>query len=435
MQLFSKRFKTSKQSFKRDFDSYVFSGVTPSSEVQDLVSSIIEEIQLKGDEALIHYTNLFDKRDVKAIDECIFDSSFLDNSYKTVNKEELVALELSARRIEEFHRKTLLNYKNNHKNDFLYRVFNPLERAGVYVPGGKASYPSSVLMGCVPAQVAEVGEVCVTMPTPSGKYSHLTLAAAKIAKIDKVYTFGGAQAIAALSLGTESISRVDKIIGPGNKFVTEAKRQLYGRVGIDGIQGPSEIVVIANEDSKIEVVAWDLISQAEHDEFARPILISDSKDFIDNIEKNLLGFLKETERKEIILESFRNHGCAIEVRDISEAIDISNQIAPEHLHLSIKEVEKFIPKVLNAGLILLGQESSIALSDYILGPSHILPTGGSARFASSLCVEDFIKFSNIVDLRKMKKHEYENLIDNTIILANSEGLPAHAISARVRKKP
>jgi histidinol dehydrogenase len=274
----------------------------------------------------------------------------------------------------------------------------------------------------------------MTLPAINGQLSDLTLAAARISKVDKVYSVGGAQAIAAMALGTESVSRVDKIVGPGNKYVTEAKRQLYGRVGIDGIQGPSEIVIIADKFSNIETIVWDLISQAEHDEMATSILISDDQRIIDKVEKEMSLLVKSQDRRNIILKSLESNSASFKVDSIDQAIEISNEIAPEHLNLCVKEPRYFLKRVKNAGLILLGEKSSIALSDYVLGPSHVLPTGGSSRFASSLCVEDFMKFSNIIDCEKIyNTDDYESLLNATELLAKKEGLLAHAISAKIRK--
>ena len=432
--MFRNKFNIRDISFKEEFYRFLSLRNKVSNEVTEIVQSIIIDIETKGDEALVNYTNELDKRKIETIRDCFVESNRLDESLKKINEDERNALELAAKRIKNFHVNTCLDFTSGDLIPEASRVFRPLDRVGVYVPGGKANYPSTVLMAAIPAKVAGVEEVIMTLPAINGQLSDLTLAAARISKVDKVYSFGGAQAIAAMALGTESVSRVDKIVGPGNKYVTEAKRQLYGRVGIDGIQGPSEIVIIADKFSNIEIIVWDLISQAEHDEMATSILISDDQRIIDKVEKEMSLLVKSQDRRNIILKSLESNSASFKVDSIDQAIEISNEIAPEHLNLCVKEPRYFLKRVKNAGLILLGEKSSIALSDYVLGPSHVLPTGGSSRFASSLCVEDFMKFSNIIDCEKIyNTDDYETLLNATELLAKKEGLVAHAISAKIRK--
>ena len=432
--MFRNKFNIRDISFKEEFYRFLSLRNKVSNEVTEIVQSIIIDIETKGDEALVNYTNELDKRKIETIRDCFVESNRLDESLKKINEDERNALELAAKRIKNFHVNTCLDFTSGDLIPEASRVFRPLDRVGVYVPGGKANYPSTVLMAAIPAKVAGVEEVIMTLPAINGQLSDLTLAAARISKVDKVYSFGGAQAIAAMALGTESVSRVDKIVGPGNKYVTEAKRQLYGRVGIDGIQGPSEIVIIADKFSNIGTIIWDLISQAEHDEMATSILISDDQRIIDKVEKEMSLLVKSQDRRNIILKSLESNSASFKVDSIDQAIEISNEIAPEHLNLCVKEPRYFLKRVKNAGLILLGEKSSIALSDYVLGPSHVLPTGGSSRFASSLCVEDFMKFSNIIDCEKIyNTDDYESLLNATELLAKKEGLVAHAISAKIRK--
>ena len=432
--MFRNKFNIRDISFKEEFYRFLSLRNKVSNEVTEIVQSIIIDIETKGDEALVNYTNELDKRKIETIRDCFVENNRLDESLKKINEDERNALELAAKRIKNFHVNTCLDFTSGDLIPEASRVFRPLDRVGVYVPGGKANYPSTVLMAAIPAKVAGVEEVIMTLPAINGQLSDLTLAAARISKVDKVYSFGGAQAIAAMALGTESVSRVDKIVGPGNKYVTEAKRQLYGRVGIDGIQGPSEIVIIADKFSNIEIIVWDLISQAEHDEMATSILISDDQRIIDKVEKEMSLLVKSQDRRNIILKSLESNSASFKVDSIDQAIEISNEIAPEHLNLCVKEPRYFLKRVKNAGLILLGEKSSIALSDYVLGPSHVLPTGGSSRFASSLCVEDFMKFSNIIDCEKIyNTDDYESLLNATELLAKKEGLVAHAISAKIRK--
>ena len=432
--MFRNKFNIRDISFKEEFYRFLSLRNKVSNEVTEIVQSIIIDIETKGDEALVNYTNELDKRKIETIRDCFVESTRLDESLNKINEDERNALELAAKRIKSFHVNTCLDFTSGDLIPEASRVFRPLDRVGVYVPGGKANYPSTVLMAAIPAKVAGVEEVIMTLPAINGQLSDLTLAAARISKVDKVYSFGGAQAIAAMALGTESVSRVDKIVGPGNKYVTEAKRQLYGRVGIDGIQGPSEIVIIADKFSNIGTIIWDLISQAEHDEMATSILISDDQRIIDKVEKEMSLLVKSQDRRNIILKSLESNSASFKVDSIDQAIEISNEIAPEHLNLCVKEPRYFLKRVKNAGLILLGEKSSIALSDYVLGPSHVLPTGGSSRFASSLCVEDFMKFSNIIDCEKIyNTDDYETLLNATELLAKKEGLVAHAISAKIRK--
>ena len=432
--MFRNKFNIRDISFKEEFYRFLSLRNKVSNEVTETVQSIIIDVETKGDEALIKYTNELDKRKIETIRDCFVESTRLDESLNKINEDERNALELAAKRIKNFHVNTCLDFTSRDLIPEASRVFRPLDRVGVYVPGGKANYPSTVLMAAIPAKVAGVEEVIMTLPAINNQLSDLTLAAARIAKVDKVYSFGGAQAIAAMALGTESVSRVDKIVGPGNKYVTEAKRQLYGRVGIDGIQGPSEIVIIADKFSNIGTIIWDLISQAEHDEMATSILISDDQRIIDKVEKEMSLLVKSQDRRNIILKSLESNSASFKVDSIDQAIEISNEIAPEHLNLCVKEPRYFLKRVKNAGLILLGEKSSIALSDYVLGPSHVLPTGGSSRFASSLCVEDFMKFSNIIDCEKINNtDDYESLLNATELLAKKEGLVAHAISAKIRK--
>ena len=305
----------------------------------------------------------------------------------------------------------------------------------MYVPGGKASYPSTVLMSAGPAVAVGVKRLILTSPIPVGRVNDLTLAAAKIAGIKEVFSLGGVQAIAAFALGTETIPKVDKIVGPGNQYVAEAKRQLYGEVGIDGIAGPSEIVILADETSNPLTVSWDLMAQAEHDELASAVLISTSEALIKDVVKNIQKEVRSLPRSSIITESLLNRGGTILVGSSEEACEVSNILAPEHLHIVTKDKESIVDNILNAGLILVGEDSANSLSDYVLGPSHVLPTGGSSRFSSPLSIEDFIVSSSYVNIDSLKDNEsYNHMLDVTSAIASSEGLMAHAIAAKIRKK-
>jgi histidinol dehydrogenase len=305
----------------------------------------------------------------------------------------------------------------------------------MYVPGGKASYPSTVLMAAGPAISAGVDRLFLTTPWPHGSINDLTLAAAYVAGIECVYSIGGAQAIAAFALGTESIPKVQKIIGPGNQFVAEAKRQLYGEVGIDSIAGPSELTVVADSRSDPITISWDLMAQAEHDEMASSILVSTSQELINKVESLIKKEVPLLSRSNIIQKSLSSRGAVILVEDAEQAISLVNQIAPEHVHIVTENPLKDSRSIINAGLILSGSDSANALSDYVLGPSHILPTNGSSVFSSPLSVEDFIVHSSFINLGESSNpEEYDELVKNTSILARAEGLTAHAISAEIRRK-
>jgi histidinol dehydrogenase len=308
----------------------------------------------------------------------------------------------------------------------------PLDRAGLYVPGGKAAYPSSVLMNAVPAKVAGVKEVIMVVPTPSGVKNQMVLAAAHLAGVDRVFTIGGAQAVAALAYGTQTVPRVDKIVGPGNAYVAEAKRRVFGAVGIDMIAGPSEILVICDGSTNADWIAMDLFSQAEHDEMAQSILLSPSKEFLDNVQASIKRLMDTMPRATVIATSLKNRGALIQVRDMDEACELSNQIAPEHLELSVQDPDAWVGKLRHAGAIFMGPYSSESLGDYCAGPNHVLPTAGTARFSSPLGVYDFQKRSSIIFA---SREGASTLGEVAAELAYGEGLPAHARSAEYRVGP
>ena len=418
-----------------DFDSQLSSLISWESasnkDVNKIVNEIITEIQCKGDKALLNYTEELDLVKVNSISDLIISKEKLKKSFDDLDDMLKNALTISADRIKSYHQKQLQKtwtYKDE-DGTVLGQKITPLDRVGLYVPGGKAAYPSSVLMNAIPAKIAGVNELIMVVPAPNGVTNELVLAAAHIAKVDMVITVGGAQAIAALAYGTESIPKVDKIVGPGNIYVATAKRQVFGQVGIDMIAGPSEILIICDGTTNPNWIAMDLFSQAEHDEEAQSILLCPDKDFIDRVEESIKNLLATMEREDIIRIALKNRGALIHTKDINEAIYISNMIAPEHLELSVKNPESLLDNIKHAGAIFMGKFSSEALGDYCAGPNHVLPTSGSARFSSPLGVYDFQKRSSII---MASSKGANNLGQIAATLANGEGLQAHAKSAMYR---
>ncbi len=387
---------------------------------QEVVGRIISDVRNKGDGALFHYTSKLD--DVK-LDSLEVSKQELSAAYGMVDNKLVSALRLAAKRIREFH--LACGYKGGtvFVSPFLGRKVQPVDRVGLYVPGGTAAYPSTVLMTAIPAKVAGIKEIImVSPPGRNGSIPAPTLVAADVAEVNHVFKVGGAQAIAALAFGTESIPRVDKICGPGNIFVTLAKRMVYGTVGVDGLEGPSEIVIIADEIANPVLCAADLLAQAEHDPLASAIMITNSPDLANQVDKEIEAQLAELERRSIATEAI-NRGMIVLVNSIDEAIELVNLYAPEHLSLMVSDASSLISRIDNAGCIFVGEDSPVVLGDYVAGPSHVLPTGGSGRFSSPLGVEDFLKFTNIVGLDKATMRE---LSQAAITIARAEGLDAHA---------
>ena len=418
-----------------DFDSQLSSLISwesvSNNDVNKIVDEIIAEIQNKGDKALLNYTVELDLVKVNSISDLIISKEKLKKSFDDLDDIQKNALTISADRIKSYHQKQFQKTWTYKEEDgtVLGQKITPLDRVGLYVPGGKAAYPSSVLMNAIPAKVAGVQELIMVVPTPNGVTNELVLAAAHLAEVDMVITVGGAQAIAALAYGTESIPKVDKIVGPGNIYVATAKRQVFGQVGIDMIAGPSEILIICDGSTNPDWIAMDLFSQAEHDEEAQSILLCPDKDFINKVEESIKNLLPTMEREDIIRISLKNRGALIHTKDINEAICISNIIAPEHLELSVKNPESLLDDIKHAGAIFMGKFSSEALGDYCAGPNHVLPTSGTARFSSPLGVYDFQKRSSII----MASSEGANSLGRiAATLANGEGLQAHAKSAMYR---
>lgn len=417
--------------FNQELTSLIAWDESTNDRVVDTVSHILKDVRDNGDEAVVRCTNQFDRRDATSIADFVVSQDQLVSALASITPEERQALEIAANRIHTYHKHQLQASWQYTEEDgtVLGQQITALERVGLYVPGGKASYPSSVLMNAIPAKVAGVNELIVVVPAPDGILSPLVLAAAAIAKVDKVITVGGAQAIAALAYGTESIPKVDKIVGPGNIYVATAKRAVFGQVSIDMIAGPSEILVICDGKTDPDWIAMDLFSQAEHDEQAQSILISDSAEFINAVEESISRLLPSLQRNEIAAKSLGHRGALIKVNNLDEAIAISNRIAPEHLELSVDNPDQWLPKVRHAGAIFMGRHTPEALGDYCAGPNHVLPTSGTARFSSPLGVYDFQKKSSIIWCSPTGA---SNLAKTASVLARSESLEAHARSAEYR---
>ena len=405
--------------------------VARDPQVVTTVSAIIDAVQRRGDAALLEYTNRYDQREIEDATLLEVPAPRLALALDRIVPAQREALREAAVRIDEFHRRQRQESWQYHDaaGTLLGQRVTPLDSVGVYVPGGKASYPSSVLMNCIPARVAGVGQLVMTVPAPHGKLSDVVLAAASIACVDRVFEVGGAQAIAALAFGTAVVPRVDKIVGPGNVYVAEAKRQLFGRVGIDMIAGPSEIVVICDGATDPRWICLDLFSQAEHDENAQAILISPDAAFLDRVERVMEQLLPEMERAEIIARSLSGRGALILCHDLAHAARISNRIAPEHLELSVADPDALLTGIRHAGAIFLGRNTSEAIGDYCAGPSHVLPTSGTARFFSPLGVHDFQKRSSLIGCTPAGARSLGKLART---LAQAESLQAHALAADAR---
>jgi histidinol dehydrogenase len=419
----------------RDFDSQLNALVawesSSNEEINRSVEKIIDAVKQNGDASVLDYTNQFDSLKAHSISELIISHKRLKESFDNLESEQKNALSIAAERIKSYHLNQIQESWTYKEEDgsVLGQKITPLQRAGLYVPGGKAAYPSSVLMNSIPAKVAGVEELIMVVPTPNGVINELVLAAAYVAEVDLVITIGGAQAIAALAYGTESIPKVDKIVGPGNIYVATAKRQVFGQVGIDMIAGPSEILIICDGNTNPDWIAMDLFSQAEHDEDAQAILLCPDEDFIKEVEMSISKLLPTMEREQIIKTSLKNRGALILTQDIDDAVKISNRIAPEHLELSVEDPESILDDIKHAGAIFMGKYSSEALGDYCAGTNHVLPTSSTARFSSPLGVYDFTKRSSIV---MASKEGAKKLGETASVLAFGEGLEAHAKSALYR---
>lgn len=395
------------------------------------VAAILADVKEKGDEAVFDYTKRFDGADINAAN-IIVTKEEIDEAYSLVDKQLVEVIRKALVNIREYHakQKQYSWFDSTPNGTILGQKVTPLNRVGVYVPGGKAAYPSSVLMNIIPAKVAGVSQIIMTTPPgKDGRVNPGTLVAANEAGVDVIYKVGGAQAIAAMAYGTDSIRKVDKIVGPGNIYVALAKKAVYGHVSIDSIAGPSEILVIADETANPRYVAADLLSQAEHDEMASAILITTSEELADKVSKEIDSFVAELSRSEIITKSLENYGYILIARDIDEAVETANEIASEHLEIVTKDPFTVMTKIRNAGAIFLGEYSSEPLGDYFAGPNHVLPTNGTAKFFSPLGVDDFIKKSSIISY---SREALEPIHEDIIKFANAERLTAHANSIKVR---
>ena len=399
--------------------------------VVDTVDDIITTVRKNGDQALVEFTNRFDATSADSIQDLMLSKSALKEAFDGLDEAESSALQIAANRVRVYHEKQVQQTWSYTEDDgtMLGQKITPLDRVGLYVPGGKAAYPSSVLMNAIPAKVAGVKELIMVVPTPGGQTNQLVLAAAYLSGVDQVFTIGGAQAVAALAYGTQSVPQVDKIVGPGNIYVATAKRQVFGQVGIDMIAGPSEILIICDGKTNPDWIAMDLFSQAEHDEDAQSILLCPDADFINEVEKSIAKLLPTMDRQSIIETALKERGALITTKDMDEAIQIANRIAPEHLELSVEDPEAMLDDIKHAGAIFMGRNTCEALGDYCAGPNHVLPTSGTARFSSPLGVYDFQKKSSLI---MVSDEGATTLGEIAGTLADGEGLKAHAQSARYR---
>jgi histidinol dehydrogenase len=426
------RLSTAQHDFDRCFSALLAAHEQRDPNVESTVRDIIEDLRVRGDAALLEYTQRFDGFHAANVSELRVDKSRLGAAFDALPATQRDALEFAADRIRSYHQHQYQESWSYREPDgtLLGQQVTPLDRVGVYVPGGKAAYPSSVLMNAVPARVADVGEIIMTVPARDGELNNLVLAAAHVAGVDAVFAIGGAQAVAALAYGTDSIPAVDKIVGPGNAYVAEAKRQLFGVVGIDMVAGPSEILVLCDGKTPADWIAMDLFSQAEHDEQARAILLCPDAAFIDEVQAAIERLLPDMERRDIIARALDARGALIHVRDLDEGIVLCNRIAPEHLELSVEEPEALLPRVRHAGAVFLGRYTPEALGDYCAGPNHVLPTASTARFSSPLGVYDFQKRSSVIACSPAGA---ARLAGAAVTLANGEGLTAHARSVEMRR--
>ena len=417
--------------FQADLESLSQFEDAVSSDISAAVERILRLVKDSGDTALVQLTRDLDRYAVDTFDQLIVGSEELDLAFQSLDAEQRAALQTAASRIRDYHERQKADswaYEDELGNELGQKI-TPIGRAGIYVPGGKAAYPSSVMMNAIPAMVAGVREIYMVAPCPGGNVSNLVLAAAKLSGVSKVFKIGGAQAIAALAYGTESVPKVDKIVGPGNAYVAEAKRRVFGMVGIDMIAGPSEILIIADGTANPDWVAMDLFSQAEHDELAQAILVSPDEAYLKEVESRISKLIPGMARKEIIQTSLNNRGAMIHTKSLEEACDVSNILAPEHLELSVQDPDALLPKITSAGAIFMGIRSSESLGDYCAGPNHVLPTSGTSRFSSPLGVYDFQKRSSLIKISERGGNELGQVAS---ILARGEGLEAHALSAEMR---
>ena len=423
--------KTWEDGFDEALNRIVNRGRIGRTDVETSVRNIINQVREKGDEAVIKFTKKFDNYHL-SLENIKVSGEEIENAYASIDKKILEHLKLTAERIKKFHKHQVeKSWSYKEEGILLGQVIRPLAIAGVYAPGGKASYPSSVLMNVIPAKVAGVKKVIMCTPASAGRLNPYVLIAADIVGVDEIFCIGGAQAIAAMAYGTETIPKVDKIVGPGNIFVAEAKRMVFGDVDIDMVAGPSEILVIADKSARADFIAADLLSQAEHDELAYPLLITDSLDLAESVIREIDNQKKTLNRSEIIDNCLKNNCICFIVKSLSDGINLSNKIAPEHLELMVDSPENLIDKIENAGAIFLGKFTPEAVGDYAAGPNHVLPTGGTARFFSPLGVYDFIKRSSLISFSEKNLKDIAPVVKS---IAEVEGLIAHANAVEIRIK-
>jgi len=428
-----KRLSSSAAGFSAELDALLAYEATADERLEAAVAGILADVRARGDEAVLEYTAKFDRLPLANAADMELTQTELCDAFEGLPVEQRVALEAAAKRVTAYHQKQVQQTWSYTDADgtLLGQQVTPLDRVGLYVPGGKAAYPSSVLMNALPAKVAGVAELIMVVPTPDGVKNQLVLAAAYLAGVDRVFTIGGAQAVGALAYGTATVPKVDKIVGPGNAYVAAAKRRVFGVCGIDMIAGPSEILVICDGSTNPDWIAMDLFSQAEHDELAQAILLSPDAEFIEAVAQSANRLLEQMPRREIIQTALESRGALIHVNSMEEACVISNRIAPEHLELSVENPQAWLPGLKHAGAIFMGRYTSEALGDYCAGPNHVLPTSGTARFSSPLGVYDFQKRSSLIQVSEQGARTLGAIAS---VLAFGEGLQAHAQSALFRCK-
>ncbi len=429
-----KRLSTVEANFIAQLDALLAWESVSDANVTQRVNEILTAVRTRGDAALIEYTNRFDRMECASMAELEIPQQRMDEALSKIDNDKREALEFAVERLYAYHDHQKMNTWSYTEADgtVLGQQVSALDRVGLYVPGGKAAYPSSVLMNAIPAKVAGVNEIIMVVPTPDGLVNDLVLASASIAGVDRAFAIGGAQAVAALAYGTETVPAVDKIVGPGNIYVATAKGMVFGTVGIDMIAGPSEILIICDGDTDPDWVAMDLFSQAEHDEDAQSILLCPDQDYLDKVQESITRLLPGMERAEVIRTSLAKRAALIKVRDLDEAADVANHVAPEHLELSVADPVTLAGKIRHAGAMFLGRYTAEAIGDYCAGPNHVLPTSRTARFSSPLGVYDFQKRSSVI----MCSEQAATTLGHTAsLLARGEGLTAHARSAEYRIKP
>ncbi|MBM95732.1 MAG: histidinol dehydrogenase [Oceanospirillaceae bacterium] len=428
-----RRLASSQSDFADQMDQLLAWEAVSDASVQGTVTEIVNRVRTEGDSAVIEYTNRFDRMSVESMAELELNQAQLQEALDGLDEDTRSALLAASERVRAYHDRQKQDSWQYQESDgtVLGQKVTPMDRVGIYVPGGKAAYPSSVLMNAIPAHVAGVDEIIMVVPTPDGELNQLVLAAAAAAGVSRVFTVGGAQAVAALAYGTATVPKVDKIVGPGNIYVATAKRMVFGAVGIDMIAGPSEILVVCDGQTDPDWIAMDLFSQAEHDEDAQSILVSMDAEFLDRVQASIERLLPTMERQEIIRTSLEDRGALILAQDQKDAVEIINRIAPEHLELSVEDPQAWLPEIRHAGAIFMGRYTAEALGDYCAGPNHVLPTSGTARFSSPLGVYDFQKRSSLIMCSADGASELGKVAS---VLARGEFLTAHARSAEYRIK-